>query len=198
MNKILFLVCIISMCITSSLHAQRIVWQDDFETSKGWSEYEDNAGSAMVTEGTLKIKSKDGWIFYSKCKTNLDGNKNFTITADANIKSGLKEGRHVGIVFDYYDKKNYLTFFVEKGFVWFEQRKNGQLIRQDKEPIKNRSRKDTKRLSFEVRRTGQTAIFVVNDEEAIEIDGIEVHSNRVGFFVSGDQEVSFDNIKITQ
>lgn len=198
MKKNVMLLCLIGCMAVGSLQAQRVVWQDDFETSKGWSEYEDEAGSAAVKNGVLQIKSKEGWIFRSKCKTNLDGNKNFTISVDVALKNGLKQDRYVGLLFDYDDNKNYKAFFVEKGFVYFEQYKEGVLIRQEKEPLKNRSKNDSKQLTFELQRKGQSALFLVNDEETIDMDGVEVHSNRVAVMVSGDQEVSFDNIKITQ
>lgn len=198
MKNALMFICIIGCIAIGNIQAQRVVWQDDFETSKGWSEYEDESGSASVKDGVLTIKSKEGLIFRSKCKTNLDGNKNFTINLDVNIKSGLKPERYVGLLFDYDDNKNYKAFFVEKGFVWFEQYKEGTLIRQEKELLKNRSKNDSKQLTFELQRKGQSALFLVNDEETIDMDGVEVHSNRIAVMVSGDQTVSFDNVKISQ
>lgn len=191
-----FLITFISMI--NNLQAQRIVWQDDFETSKGWSEYEDKYGSAAVIDGVLKLKGKEDCVFISKCKTNLDGNKNFEITMDVNVRGGLRQDRYIGLVFDYKDNKNYKCFYVEKGFVWFDEYKDGKLIRQDKEYLKNRTRSESKQLTFKLIRKGQTALFLVNDEETLDMDSIDVHSNRIAVLVAGDQEVSFDNVKILQ
>ena len=58
---------------------------------------------------------------------------------------------------------------------------------------------DTKDFKFEIQRKGQNVMFLVDDEETIEMDGIfEVRSNRIGLMVSGEHEVSFDNAKIIQ
>ncbi len=53
-------------------------------------------------------------------------------------------------------------------------------------------------LTFEIQKKGQSVIFLVNNEETLEMDGITVKSNRIGFMVSGKQEVAFDNVKIYQ
>ena len=204
MKKILVIISIIGCFTTWNLHAQRVIWQDDFETSKGWSEYEDESGKAIIKDGTLIIKSKDGWTYFSRCKTNLDGNKNFTISADVNTKNDLLNGHKIGIIFDYNDGKNYMAFYVERGFVRFIQYKDGQLVREEKDYLKGHGRKlrfltkDDSQLTFEIQKKGQSVIFLVNNEETLEMDGITVKSNRIGFMVSGKQEVAFDNVKIYQ
>ena len=48
MSKTLILTCVLMLSTTISLRAQKVIWHDDFETSKGWSEYEDEAGKAIV------------------------------------------------------------------------------------------------------------------------------------------------------
>jgi hypothetical protein len=205
MKKIIIILSIIGCFTTWNLHAQRIIWQDDFETSKGWSEYEDESGNAIIKDGTLIIKSKEGWTYFSRCKTNLDGNKNFTISADVNPKKELIFGHKIGIIFDYSDGKNYMAFYVERGFVRFIQYKDGQLVREEKDYLKGHGKKlhiiktkEETHLTFEIQKKGQSVIFLVNNEETLEMDGITVNSNRIGFMVSGKQEVAFDNVKIYQ
>ena len=71
-------------------------------------------------------------------------------------------------------------------------------MRQEKDMLKKYS-DDKKDFKFELQRKGQNVMFLVEDEETIEMDGIiEVRSNRIGLMVSGDHEVSFDNVKIIQ
>lgn len=199
MKRIIIAVVFLSCTITWNIQAQRVIWQDDFETSKGWSEYEDEFGEAVVRDGVLNFKAKEGGIFRSKCKTNLDGNKNFTLEVDVMIKKNLEKGCSIGIAFDYYDSKNYKAFYIEKGFARFEEYHNGTMIREEKEPLKkNFKYKKGNVLSFEIQKNGQNAIFLVNGEETIDMDEIIVKSNRISFFVTNGQEASFDNVKISQ
>lgn len=207
MKRIILLVSILAYSASINIYAQRVIWQDDFETSKGWSEFEDATGKAVVKNGTLIMKSNDGMSYFSRCKTNLDGNKNFTISAEIHLRYGMSQlvnGKSVGIIFDYYDRKNYKAFYIEKGFVWFIQIKDGVLIREEKDFLKNyipdkKSReKNVPDLSIEIQKKGQNVLFLVNGEETLEMDGVIVESNRIGFIVSGGQEISFDNVKILQ
>lgn len=196
--KKLFLSIVLVLALSVASYSQRVVWEDDFETSKGWSEYEDKDGSALVKDGVFLVKSKGTREFITKCKTNVDINKNFTITADANVKDGLKEDQYIGMAVDFMDNKNFSVFLVEKGFVWFFQFRDGNKVREDKEYIKPRSKKDQKMVKFELQRKGSNIMFLVNDEETIETKIDKIESNRIGFYVSGGQEVSFDNVKIMQ
>ena len=203
MKKIQFaLVGIAMLCLPYSLFAQRVIWHDDFETSKGWSEYEDEAGKAIIKDGHLIIEGEEGYRFFSKCKTNLDGNKNFSISAEVTIKNG--EDKEVGLLFDYKDTKNYMGFYVKKGFAWFVQCSNGTIIREEKEPLKGtigkkRAKRDNnKDMEFEIQKKGQNVVFIVNEEETLEMDEIIVKSNKIAFFVDDEQEAYFDNVKITE
>ena len=207
MKRLFLLIIIFVYAVPCNLCAQRVVWQDDFETSKGWSEFEDLTGKAVVKNGTLIIKGNEGLSYFSRCKTNLDGNKNFTINAEIYLKHGISQlvnGKTVGMIFDYYDRKNHKAFYVEKGFVWFVQLKDGTLVREEKDFLKNfipdrKSReKNLPDIRIEIQKKGQTVLLLVNGEETLEMDGIVVGSNRIGFIVSGGQEVTFDNVKIMQ
>lgn len=199
MKRIYITIAIIGCTMFWNLQAQRVVWQDDFETSKGWSEYEDEDGEAVVKDGVLNIKAKEGWVFRSKCKTSLDGSKNFTITVDVKIKTTLERGCSIGIAFDYYDTKNYKAFYIDKGFAKFEEYRNGVMVRDEKEPLKkNFKYKKGTVVPFEIQKNGQNALFIVNGEETIDMDEIAVKSNRISFFVTNGQEASFDNVKISQ
>jgi hypothetical protein len=98
-----------------------------------------------------------------------------------------------------------MAFYVERGFVRFIQYKDGQLVREEKDYLKGHGKKlhiiktkEETHLTFEIQKKGQSVIFLVNNEETLEMDGITVNSNRIGFMVSGKQEVAFDNVKIYQ
>ena len=193
-KKILFVLLVV---ITSmAVNAQNIIWQDDFDGNKRWSEFEyKKEGSCLVKDGMLTIKSEDGYSFISNCKTNLNGNKNFTLKIEATSKSGLKEDTYFGIVLNYLDRKNYTLFAIEKGFAYFLELKQGVIVRQEFDLIKKT--KD-KTFSLEVRKSGNNMLFVVNGEETLDMEQVEVTSSKIGLYVSGKAEVSFDNLKIMQ
>lgn len=184
--------------LISNSYAQRIIWQDDFETDRGWTEINDENGKCVVKNGKIEIESENGKKYISRCKTNLDGKKDFTINVEVKLDDELSRGKYVGLVFDYRDNRNFKTFYIEQGFVWFEEYVGGTIVRQEKDMLKKYS-DDKKDFKFELQRKGQNVMFLVEDEETIEMDGIiEVRSNRIGLMVSGDHEVSFDNVKIIQ
>lgn len=198
MKKTLIIFFFICGLLISNGYAQRIIWQDDFETDRGWTEINDENGKSVVKNGKIEIESENGKRFISRCKTNLDGKKDFTITVEVKLDDELSRGKYVGLVFDYRDNRNFKMFYIEKGFVWFEEYVGGTIERQEKDMLKNYN-DDKKNFKFELQRKGQNVIFLVEDEETIEMDGIiEVHSNRIGLMVSGDHEVSFDNAIIVQ
>lgn len=198
MKKTLIIFFFICGLLISNGYAQRIIWQDDFETDRGWTEINDENGKSVVKNGKIEIESENGKRFISRCKTNLDGKKDFTITVEVKLDDELSRGKYVGLVFDYRDNRNFKMFYIEKGFVWFEEYVGGTIERQEKDMLKNYN-DDKKNFKFELQRKGQNVIFLVEDEETIEMDGIiKVHSNRIGLMVSGDHEVSFDNAIIVQ
>ena len=177
-------------------NAQNIIWQDDFNGNNNWSEFEyKNHSSSIVKDGVLTIKCEEDNSFISKCRTNLNGNKNFSISVEAVSKSGLKDNIYFGLVVNYLDRKNFSIFAIEKGFAYFIEYKNGAVVREDYDVIKNTK---TKTFTLELRKNSNSVIFVVNDEETLDMDKVEVSTSIIGLFVSGKAEVSFDNLIIKQ
>ena len=197
MKKIFYMVI---MTIAASLMASAqttVVWQDDFTSDKGWQifEYKKQGAAEYTKDGKLMLKSEEDYYFISKCKTNLNANKNFLITVDAESKSGLKDDSYFGIVFNYLDGKNHMRLVVEKGYAYFVEIKNGEIVRQDWDVIKNTK---AKIFNLQLKKTGNTVIFSVNDEEALEIEKIDVVTSKIGLCVIGKTQVAFDNMKILQ
>ena len=189
----LFLLTIIANILANS---QNVIWQDDFNGNNNWSEFEyKKQGSAFVKDGVLTIKCEDDNTFISKCRTNLNGRKDFSIQVDAFSKSGLKEDVYFGLVVNYLDRKNYTVFAIEKGYVYFIECKNGIVVREDYDLIKNTK---VKSFTLELRKTSNNVIFVVNGEETLDLDQVEIITNTVGLYVSGNAEVAFDNMIIKQ
>lgn len=189
----LFLLTIIANILANS---QNVIWQDDFNGNNNWSEFEyKKQGSAFVKDGVLTIKCEDDNTFISKCRTNLNGRKDFSIQVDAFSKSGLKEDVYFGLVVNYLDRKNYTVFAIEKGYVYFIECKNGIVVREDYDLIKNTKAKS---FTLELKKTSNNVIFVVNGEETLDLDQVEIITNTVGLYVSGNAEVAFDNMIIKQ
>lgn len=198
MKKTFIIIFLLGGLLINNCYSQRIIWQDDFETDKGWSEINDENGKCVVKNGKIEIKSEKGKRYISRCKTNLDGKKDFTINVEVKLDDELSRGLYTGLIFDYRDNRNFKVFYIEKGFVWFEEYVGGTIDRQEKDLLKKYG-DDKKDFKFEIQRKGQNVMFLVDDEETIEMDGIfEVRSNRIGLMVSGEHEVSFDNAKIIQ
>ena len=179
---------------------QNVVWQDDFSSDKGWQTFEfKREGKAEYTKDEkflLKCELEGinhGYI--SKCKTTLNASKNFIIKVDAESRSGLKDDSYFGIVFNYLDSKNYMCFVVEKGFAYFIEFKQGDLVRYDYDIVKK-----TKAKTFELqlKKIGNTVTFIINDEDALEIEKVDVITNKIGLCVLGKTQVAFDNMKILQ
>ena len=199
MKKTLIISLLIMAASIVTNAQQSIVWQDDFSGDKGWQtfEYKKQGKAEYTKDEKLLIKSEiEGFHGYiSKCKTNLNANKNFTISVEAESKSGLKDDSYFGIVFNYLDEYNYMMFVVEKGFAYFIELKQNEIVRWEKDLIKK-----TRAKGFEllVKRLGNTIFFIINDEEALEIERVDVVTNKIGLCVLGKTQVAFDNIKIMQ
>lgn len=204
MKKLLVLIGLIGYILSNNLLAQSVIWKDDFEDNKGWNEFEDETGRAIVKDGMLVIKARANWTYWSRCKTNLDVNKDFTIKGEISVKEKLDQTRYVGIVFNYYNRKNYSAFYIRNGFVYFSQVVNNQEVGYEFDVYKDPARarkgrsKDTK-LFFEVKKKGQNVMLVINDEECLEIpiEGL-FKSNLIALSVTGELEATFDNIEIRQ
>ncbi len=197
MKKIL-MACLFALISSASISAQTVIWKDDFDGDKGWQtfEYKGLYKSEYTKDGALLLKGYNkGTKCTSKCKTTLNPIKNFSISVEATSKSGLKEDSYFGIAFNCLDANNYSLFSVEKGFAYYEQYRDGQRVRFDYDLIKNTK---VKVFNLEIKKTGTTVAFLINDEETLFIEDVEVKSSKVALYVEGETQVAFDNIEIKQ
>lgn len=192
------MVCLSILVTCTMINAQQtIVWQDDFSGDKGWQtfEYKKKGLSQYTKDEKLLMKSEDDCFFASTCKTNLNAGRNFIISVDAESKSGLKEDSYFGIIFNYLDSKNFMRFTIEKGFAYFDEVREGSTVRHDYDIIKHSK---SKVFNLQVKKTGNSVMFIVNDEEILDIERVDVITGKIGLYVEGKTEVAFDNIKIMQ
>ena len=188
----------LAIVASATLSAQNVIWKDDFEGDKGWQtfEYKNKFKAEYTKDGEFLIRTpEDGVEAFSRCKTNLNPTKNFSISVDAISKSGLRDESYFGIAFNCLDKMNYSLFCVEKGFAYYAEYKNGERVRYDFDIIKNTK---AKVFHLEIQKKGTTAIFLVNDEETMFEEKVEVESSKIGLYVQGKTQVSFDNVEIKQ
>ena len=204
MKRIFIFLTLVGYFLSCNLQAQEVVWKDDFEDNKGWSEWEDLFGKAIIKDGTLVIKALDGWLYASRCKTNLDVDKDFTIKGEISTKGKIDENHYAQICFNYKNLKNYVAFKIKNGFVYYSRVEKDQEIEFEKDVYKDPLRgkkgrsKDTK-LIFEVQKKGSNVMLILNEEEAIEVplDSL-FRTSQIAFAVFGGIEFSFDNIEILQ
>lgn len=82
-----------------------------------------------------------------------------------------------------------------KGFAYFVECKNGLVVREDYDLIKNTKAKS---FTLELRKNGNRVMFVVNGEETLDLDQVDVFTSTIGLYVKGKAEVAFDNMIIKQ
>lgn len=196
--KKIFMASLLALVACATIDAQNVIWKDDFDGDKGWQtfEYKNKFKAEYTKDGALLIRThEDGIQAFSRCKTNLNPTKNFSVSVEATSKSGLRDDSYFGIAFNCLDKKNYSLFCVEKGFAYYLEYKDGELKRYDYDIIKNTKEKV---FSLEIKKIGSTATFIVNEEETMFIEKVDVESSKIGLFVEGKTQVTFDNLVIKQ
>ncbi len=192
----IFLVLFIVVAFIN-LNAQRVIFSDNFDTNNmGWNEIISKEGEAIIKDGVLSIISKDELKgFQATCLTNLNVKNNFTLTCDVLIKN-IDNESNFGLIIDYLDDYNYKVFGIYEGNAFYRNVKDGKIVGYRSNTIKLKSKRNTN-ASICVEKKGNSMILSVNEIEALEVRP-DLQYNGIGFFVSGKQKVSFDNLEIKQ
>lgn len=192
------LLSIVVVIITISASAQKFSLKDDFETNaNGWTEIVDKNGESIITEGVLRIKSKKSNGFYeSHCFTDIDIMSNFEIKCEVKVKS-INDDSTFGMILDYIDDGNFIAFIIYEGNACLRKYKDYKLVGCINNRIKLKSGKKAN-VELSVKNTLQKLTFEVNGMKAIEARFVPLTSTGIGFYVAGEQTVSFDNLEIIQ
>lgn len=178
--------------------AQKFALKDTFDSNaNGWTEIIDKKGETTIVDGTLRIKSKKADGFYeSHFFSDMDVLHNFEVKCEVKVKS-INEDSNFGLILNYIDDGNFILFAISEGNAKLVKYEDGRQIGSISNSIKLKaSRKAV--VELVVKNTFQKLIFEVNGMKAIEARFVPLTSSGIGFYVYGDQTVSFDNLEITQ
>lgn len=193
MKKYLFLIAILSLCALSS-NAQS--FKDTFDSnSMGWTETSGKNTEAIIKDGVMYLKSKET-VAITSTYLNFDVQSNFIIKCNANIKK-INEGNPIGIVFNYIDDYNYCAFAIDEGYTYFYEIRDSKIVGYRENDLKIKDRKKAS-IDFSLKSTYNKIQFEVNNMTAIELRFKPIISTGFGFYVSGKQEVRFDNLEVIQ
>lgn len=171
--------------------------KDAFESnSNAWTEVVLDKGETLVTDGVLRMKSNKQDTLDSHTFLDFDPNKNFTMLCQAKVKK-LNDKSKFGVIIDYIDNGNYISFLVWEGVAIMTRVENGKVIGSIINGIKLKKEKKAE-VNLKITKNFKGIYFEVNDMLAIEARYINLKSSGVGFCVIGDQQVEFDNLELTQ
>lgn len=196
MRKTLLVMLLIS--VSMGAIAQKFVLKDNFDTNaNGWTEIVDKKGETTISEGVLRIKSKKADSFYeSHFFSDMDVLHNFEVKCEVKVKS-INDDSNFGLILNYMDDGNFILFAITEGNARLIKYQDYKVVGMISNTIKLKAARKAA-VELVVRNTFQKLTFEVNGMKALEARFIPLSSNGIGFYVSGDQTVSFDNLEITQ
>lgn len=182
---------------TPFLCSSQTVFQDDFDSNNNaWTEVVLNTGETLVTNGVMRIKSNTKDTLTSHTFLDFDPNQNFTLTCMSTVKK-VNDKSKFGIIVDYKDDGNYISFLVWEGVAIMTRVKDGKVVGTIKNGIKLKKEKKAE-VNLKITKNFKGLYFEVNDMLAIEARYLDLTSSGVGFCVIGEQQVEFDNLKVEQ
>jgi len=195
-NLLSFLFAIIS--ITANAQMAKYQFSDDFETnSNGWTESVSNHSKVIIQNGVLRIENKSIKDFAeSHCFVGFNVNENFQIQCVAMVKS-LDNRSSFGLLLDYKDDKNFLALVIREGEASLLKYVNNQITDRKTDKIKLKAKKDLL-VNLSIESTYSLIKFYVNGMKAFEVPNLQLTSNGIGFYVTGEQSVNFDDFAIIQ
>ena len=193
----------------AAVNAQNV---ETFDSNKfGWLESVEKDGSAIITEGVMRLEGKnaldDVWSLkagesqvITSCYAPFDPQKNFTFKCDA-IAKKINDKGYFGLVFDYMDDYNYSVFYIFKGdknaMVLYQRVKDGEIIGYRLADLKLKEKKNAA-FAFELRSSFDRVEFYCNDMKAMEVRYNPIQYCGIGFAIFGQQTVDFDNVQFIQ
>lgn len=206
--KRIIIICSLLIC-AAAVNAQNV---ETFDSNKfGWLESVEKDGSAIITEGVMRLEGKnaldDIYIVKSdysqvvtSCYAPFDPQKNFTFKCDA-IAKKINDKGYFGLIFDYMDNYNYSAFYILKGDknakVMYNRVKDNEIIGYRFADLKLNQKKNAA-FAFELRSSFDRVEFYCNDMMAMEVRYNPIQYCGIGFAVFGQQTIDFDNVQFIQ
>ncbi|MCE5321095.1 MAG: hypothetical protein LLF93_08370 [Bacteroidales bacterium] len=199
----------ILLFISVNLKAQ---FSDEFDDNKfGWTEISGKDGEALIIDGKMRIECfRSARSIYEPILTStgepnyiethfyapIDINKDFSISSNVLVKK-INEDNAFGIILDYIDDGNYLSFVISEGKAMLLKFENYDLVGRIRADIKLKGQRKAE-VNLRIKSTFKKIEFFVNEMKALEVRYLDLTSNGVGFYVLGQQVVEFDNLIINQ
>lgn len=185
------------LTLTPFFSLGQVTFQDDFDSNNnGWTEVVLNSGETLVTNGVMRIKSNTKDTLTTHTFLDFDPNQNFALTCNSMVKK-VNDKSKFGIIIDYKDDGNYISFLVWEGVAIMTRVKDGRVVGSIKNGIKLKKEKKAE-VSLKITKNFKGLYFEVNDMLAIEARYVDLTSSGIGFCVIGEQLVEFDDLKIEQ
>ena len=201
------IITIVALFICTAIHAQNI---ETFDSNNyGWVETVKNNGSAIITEGVMRLKCKTT-IFsqpndrniQTSCYAPFDPNKNFIFKCTAIAKKISLAGAF-GLIFDYMDDYNYSAFYIGKlpsqknAVVIYERVVDNQVVGRRVSDLKLTSKKNVE-FNFELKSMFDKLELHCNEMKVMEVRYNPIKYSGIGLVVYGEQSIDFDNVEFIQ
>ncbi len=194
MRKIFTL--IIALFAMTQLKAQII---DTFDSNMlGWTEVVGKEGSAIITEGVMRLDSKISAL--TSTYAPIDPTKNFEMKATAVVKKFNYDG-HFGLIVDYKDDYNYSCFCIQKkdkdAVVIYERWQDHVVVGRRMADFKIEGKKNVQ-FDFLLKSRFDELELVINNMSVIKIKYSPIRHSGIGFVAFNEQTIDFDNLEFIQ
>lgn len=172
-------------------------------TAKGWNFYDDDDERSFIPTSPENAKNKYYWewknntSFIRTVTLPINDGEDFQFSLDAEWWTGV-DNNYFGIVVGYKDWDNYTSLKISpNGYFKVEKVVKGINVgMQDGETLENKNFKENTTLN--IVRVGENMYFSIDGALVYTSDFSSLTGDRVGFLISGEQSVVFDNVKLSK
>lgn len=205
--KKVFLLSAIVLCFSMIANAQI---KESFESnSLEWTEcpYDSDAGSAIITEGKMIVKSNgekyflgtmvgETTVFETHCYMPIDIMKPFQIKSIVSVKN-IDDENVAGIIFNYKDNGTFYSFSINDAWVVFTRYVDGKIVGAISQGVKWEKWKKVS-MEWELISDGSTLEFFINGISMLKVRHMPLEYTGFGYCTVGDQELEVDEVTFIQ
>lgn len=207
MMKKVFLLSAIVLCFSMIANAQI---RESFDSnSLEWTEcpYDSDAGSAIITEGKMIVKSNgekyllgtmvgETTVFETHCYMPIDIMKPFQIKSIVSVKN-IDDENVAGIIFNYKDSGTFYSFSINEDWVEFTRYVDGKIVGAISQAVKWEKWKKVS-MEWELISDGSTLEFFINGISMLKVRHMPLEYTGFGYCTVGDQELEVDEVTFIQ
>ncbi len=205
--KKVFLLSAIVLCFSMIANAQI---RESFDSnSLEWTEcpYDSDAGSAIITEGKMIVKSNgekyllgtmvgETTVFETHCYMPIDIMKPFQIKSIVSVKN-IDDENVAGIIFNYKDSGTFYSFSINEDWVEFTRYVDGKIVGAISQAVKWEKWKKVS-MEWELISDGSTLEFFINGISMLKVRHMPLEYTGFGYCTVGDQELEVDEVTFIQ